>query len=56
LLKTLKGEAIAIARSSGTSDWLVKTRSGIVAVIDRVFMERGRYPSMWKKRTPKGTA
>ncbi|MEE9352802.1 MAG: RNA-guided pseudouridylation complex pseudouridine synthase subunit Cbf5 [Candidatus Thorarchaeota archaeon] len=56
LLKTLKGEAIAIARSSGTSDWLVKARSGIVAVIDRVFMERGRYPSMWKKRTPKETA
>ena len=56
LLKTLKGEAIAIARSSGTSDWLVKARSGIVATIDRVFMERGRYPSMWKKRTPKGTA
>ena len=56
LLKTLKGEAIAIARSSGTSDWLVKARSGIVAVIGRVFMERGRYPSMWKKRTPKETA
>ncbi|MFW9798999.1 MAG: RNA-guided pseudouridylation complex pseudouridine synthase subunit Cbf5 [Candidatus Thorarchaeota archaeon] len=50
VLKTLKGEAIAIAKSSTTSDSMAKAKSGIVATIDRVLMERGRYPSMWKKR------
>ncbi|MHA2065295.1 MAG: RNA-guided pseudouridylation complex pseudouridine synthase subunit Cbf5 [Candidatus Thorarchaeota archaeon] len=51
LLKTLKGEAIGIARSGKTSDEIGKAKSGIVAKTERVFMERGRYPSLWKKRS-----
>ena len=50
VLKTLKGEAIAIAKCVDTSDKIAKVKSGIVAVTERVLMERGRYPSMWKKK------
>lgn len=51
VLKTLKGEAIAVAKSADTSDFIAKAKSGIVANTDRVLMERGRYPSMWKKKS-----
>jgi H/ACA ribonucleoprotein complex subunit 4 len=51
VLKTLKGEAIAVAKSVDTSDQIAKAKSGIVASTDRVLMERGRYPSMWKKKS-----
>ena len=51
VLKTLKGEAIAIAKCSDISDRIAKVKSGIVAVTERVLMERGRYPSMWKKKS-----
>ncbi len=51
LLKTLKGEAIALAVAAATSDEILKARSGIVATTDRVLMERDRYPSMWKRHT-----
>ena len=50
LFKTLKGEAIGIGTCNKTSDAILKAKSGIVATTERVFMERGRYPVMWKKR------
>jgi H/ACA ribonucleoprotein complex subunit 4 len=50
VLKTLKGEAVAVATCSDTSDRIAKAKSGIVAKSDRVLMERGRYPSLWKKK------
>jgi H/ACA ribonucleoprotein complex subunit 4 len=49
-LKTLKGEAIALMKSEDTSDRIAKANTGIVARTERVIMERGRYPSMWKKK------
>jgi len=49
-LKTQKGEAIALMRSEDTSDRISKAKTGIVADTERVLMERGRYPSMWKKK------
>ena len=49
-LKTQKGEAIALMRSEDTSDRIAKAKTGIVANTERVLMERGRYPSMWKKK------
>ncbi len=49
-LKTLKNEGIAIARSEHPASKISTMRSGIVAKIERVFMERGRYPPMWKKK------
>ncbi len=50
VLKTLKGEVVAIATSNDTSDRIAKAKSGIVAKSERVLMERGRYPSLWKKK------
>ena len=50
-LMTQKGEAIGIARSNFNSDQIIKAKSGIVAVTERIFMERGRYPTLWKKRS-----
>ncbi len=51
VLKTLKSEAIAIAKCGDTSDRIAKAKSGIIAVTERVLMQRGRYPSMWKKKS-----
>ena len=50
ILKTLKGEAIAVAKCATTSDRIAKAKSGFVAISERILMERGRYPSMWKKK------
>ncbi|MHA2395556.1 MAG: RNA-guided pseudouridylation complex pseudouridine synthase subunit Cbf5 [Candidatus Thorarchaeota archaeon] len=44
ILKTLKGEAVAVAKCADTSDRIAKVKSGIVAISERVLMERGRYP------------
>jgi H/ACA ribonucleoprotein complex subunit 4 len=51
VLQTLKGEAVALATSKETSDRIVKLNSGIIAHVEKVLMERGRYPRMWKKRS-----
>jgi len=51
LLKTLKGEAVALAKSNDISERIAKAKSGIVAISERVLMVRGRYPQMWKKHT-----
>lgn len=49
LLRTMKGEAVALSRSQYNSNDIAKKSTGIVGVTQRVLMERGRYPSMWKK-------
>jgi len=54
VVNTQKGEAIALARSENTSDAITKAKSGIIATTERVLMERGRYPAMWKKRPTEG--
>lgn len=48
-LKSLKGEAIALATCTETSESISKAKSGIIANSERVLMVRGRYPQMWKK-------
>lgn len=55
-VRTLKNEAIALAKANDTSDRIAKAKSGIVAIIERVLMERGRYPSMWKKKPSENKA
>jgi H/ACA ribonucleoprotein complex subunit 4 len=45
---TLKGEAIALARACATSDEIVDMNHGTVATLERVVMERGTYPRVWK--------
>jgi H/ACA ribonucleoprotein complex subunit 4 len=47
-LFTLKGEAIALARSLLTSREILDQEKGIAAKVERVIMERGTYPPMWK--------
>ncbi|MHA1770809.1 MAG: RNA-guided pseudouridylation complex pseudouridine synthase subunit Cbf5 [Candidatus Thorarchaeota archaeon] len=48
-IKTLKREAVALGRAVMTSDQIVSKNSGIVINNERVIMERGRYPPMWKR-------
>jgi len=49
LLRTMKGEAIALSRAKYSSNEIAKKNTGIVAITERVLMERGRYPRMWKQ-------
>ena len=51
LVKTLKDEAVALATCTENGEKIVKAKSGIIANSERVLMERGRYPQMWKKRS-----
>ena len=46
---TQKEEAVCLAKSLASSERIAAMNSGIVAESQRVLMERGRYPSMWKK-------
>lgn len=48
-IKTLKGEAIALGRALVTSETMASMNSGIIVNTERVIMERGRYPPMWKR-------
>jgi len=47
-LFTLKGEAVAVARSEMTSQEMLASKTGIVAATERVIMEPGTYPKAWK--------
>lgn len=45
---TLKGEAVALARSTLSSESIVHQEKGIAAKVMRVLMPRGTYPKMWR--------
>jgi H/ACA ribonucleoprotein complex subunit 4 len=45
---TLKGEAVALGRTLLTSREMLDQERGVAVKIERVIMERGTYPSMWK--------
>jgi H/ACA ribonucleoprotein complex subunit 4 len=45
---TLKGEAVALARSTCSTDEIMNMDHGIVAKTERVLMQRGTYPKRWK--------
>jgi H/ACA ribonucleoprotein complex subunit 4 len=47
-LFTLKGEAVAVARSELMSREMLASKTGIVATTERVIMEPGTYPKAWK--------
>ena len=49
-LFTLKQELVGIAKALLDAEDILKVRSGVVAEIERVVMERGVYPSYWKKK------
>jgi tRNA pseudouridine55 synthase len=45
---TLKGEAVALGRALLTSREMLDREKGVSVNIERVIMERGTYPAMWK--------
>jgi len=47
-LFTMKGEAVALGRSLLTSREILDQERGIAAKVQRVIMDRGTYPAMWK--------
>jgi H/ACA ribonucleoprotein complex subunit 4 len=50
-LFTLKGEAVALGRSLMTSREMLDQERGVAAKTERVLMDRGTYPAMWKHST-----
>ncbi len=47
---TLKNELVALGKALMDAEDMLKVRGGIVVDVTRVIMERGTYPSFWKKR------
>ncbi len=47
-LFTLKGEAVALGRALMTSREMLDQEKGAAVKTERVIMERGTYPAMWK--------
>lgn len=45
---TLKGEAIALTKSLLLTEEIMKVKHGTVATLQRVVMQRGTYPKVWK--------
>jgi H/ACA ribonucleoprotein complex subunit 4 len=45
---TLKGEAVAVGPAQMSSREMLESKSGIVALTERVIMEPGTYPKAWK--------
>jgi len=45
---TLKGEAVALAMATASTEEILNMNHGIVAKTERVLMPRGTYPKCWK--------
>jgi len=45
---TLKGEAIALGKAELNTNEILNANHGTVATLERVLMERGTYPKVWK--------
>jgi H/ACA ribonucleoprotein complex subunit 4 len=48
-IKTLKGECVGFGALTMSSEEVLQARSGIVASVERVVMERSLYPKMWAR-------
>jgi len=46
---TLKGEVVALVKSLMSTEEIIQKDSGICCELERVFMKKGTYPSIWKK-------
>jgi H/ACA ribonucleoprotein complex subunit 4 len=55
-IMTIKGEAIALARSELNTFEILNAKHGTVASLERVLMERGTYPRTWKTGSAKDNA
>jgi H/ACA ribonucleoprotein complex subunit 4 len=47
---TLKGEAVALGRALMASREMLDQEKGVAVKTERVLMERGTYPALWKHR------
>ena len=47
-IMTLKGELVALAEARMNAEEIIKASHGIAAKTERVIMERGTYPPIWK--------
>jgi H/ACA ribonucleoprotein complex subunit 4 len=45
---TLKGEAVALARATVSTEEILDMEHGVTAKTERVLMPRGTYPRVWK--------
>lgn len=48
-LETLKGELVALAKATMTSQAVLAAEKGIAATSERVIMRKGTYPRVWKR-------
>jgi H/ACA ribonucleoprotein complex subunit 4 len=48
VMLTLKGEAVALGRAHMNSREILDLEKGVAAKTERVLMERGTYPALWK--------
>ena len=48
VVKSLKGECVALGRATRDSDWMLREESGIAVEVRRVIMMPGTYPRMWR--------
>lgn len=46
---TLKDEGVALVKAQMTTDQIIQKDTGICATLERVLMNKGTYPSIWKK-------
>ena len=46
---TLKGEGVALVHSLLSTEEMIQKDSGLCATLERVLMNKGTYPSVWKK-------
>ena len=46
---TMKNEAVALVTSLMSTEQIIQKDSGICAKLDRVLMNKGTYPPIWKK-------
>lgn len=49
IITTLKDEGVALVKTLMSTEEIVEKETGICADIERVFMKKGTYPSIWKK-------
>jgi len=54
VVKSLKGECVALGRAARDSDWILRGESGIAVEVRRVIMRAGTYPRMWRSHGAEG--
>jgi H/ACA ribonucleoprotein complex subunit 4 len=47
---TAKGELVALGKALFSAEEMLELKKGIVVDVERVLMERGVYPSVWKSK------